>query len=342
MTVGPTPTARAARRFGIPAILAFSAAFLAAVPFGTLIVLVRERVGWLRTIDLRTAEDLHTYDEAHPWFVTTMKVVSDSGSTPAWIGILTIVGLGLVYRRLYRLTAFLTVTAIGSSVLNAVLKNVVGRSRPVFDHPVATATGKSFPSGHTQAAVVGYGILVLVFLPATARRWRPVTIAAAAAMVVLIGFSRVALGVHFVSDVVGALIIGSAWLLAMTAAFSIWPQDHGPAHTHGVLEPLHASTIANTSGPNRASMSPGRVSSWFWSSITSCSSPATVSSVEPPSSMTMPATPSRWLRYGMRGRSSPGARLRVWAAWACAAYCTAVLMVVASRAVMVWPLGRNG
>jgi membrane-associated phospholipid phosphatase len=68
-------------------------------------------------------------------------------------------------------------------------------------------------------------VLVLVFLPVVGRAWRPWLYTAAAAVVAVIGFSRIALGVHFFSDVVGAVIIGMAWLLAMTAAFSAWRRE---------------------------------------------------------------------------------------------------------------------
>jgi undecaprenyl-diphosphatase len=91
--------------------------------------------------------------------------------------------------------------------------------------PVAVAAGRSFPSGHTQAATVGFGILVLIFLPVISRRARTWVIAAAGLAVALVAFSRIALGVHYLSDVVGALVIGTAWLLAMTTAFSAWRRD---------------------------------------------------------------------------------------------------------------------
>jgi membrane-associated phospholipid phosphatase len=226
-------------RFGVRGILAFVAVFLAAVPFGLVVLLLREKAGWLRHSDLAAAADLHSYDEAHPVFVTTMKDITNTGSSLVWIVVLTLIGLWLLYRRLYRLAAFLTVTAIGSSLLNEAIKAAVGRTRPVLVNPIATATGKSFPSGHTQAAIVGYGILLLVFLPVVARRWRPLLIAVAALMVLLVGFSRIALGVHYLSDVVGALIIGSAWLLAMTAAFSAWRRERHmpPVHPTEGLEP---------------------------------------------------------------------------------------------------------
>ena len=246
MTGGePTSATKARARFGVHGILAFIAVFLVAVPFGIIVLLLREKASWLRHVDLDIAANLHSYDEAHPAFVTTMRVITNSGSSLAWIVALTLVGLWLLYRRLYRLVAFLTVTAIGSSLLNEAIKAAVGRTRPVLVNPIATATGKSFPSGHTQAAIVGYGILLLVFLPVVSRGWRPLLIAVATLMALLVGFSRIALGVHYLSDVVGALIIGTAWLLAMTAAFSAWRRDRRmpPVHPGEGLEPEHADRL---------------------------------------------------------------------------------------------------
>jgi membrane-associated phospholipid phosphatase len=100
------------------------------------------------------------------------------------------------------------------------VKTIVDRARPHLVDPVAVAAGKSFPSGHAQAATVGFGILLLVLLPAVPRTRRIWVWLAAAAGVAAIGFARIALGVHYLSDVLGAVLIGSAWLLAMTAAFS--------------------------------------------------------------------------------------------------------------------------
>jgi undecaprenyl-diphosphatase len=175
----------------------------------------------------------------HPTFTSAMRVISHVGSTTGWWIVLTPVFLWLVWRRLPRLAAFLAVTALGSSLLNRLVKTLVDRARPHLVDPVAAAAGKSFPSGHAQSATVGCGILVLIFLPVVApraRAWLPV---AAAVIVGLIGFSRIALGVHYLSDVVGGVVIGVAWLLAMTAAFSAWRRDEHkpPVHPTEGLEP---------------------------------------------------------------------------------------------------------
>jgi membrane-associated phospholipid phosphatase len=175
----------------------------------------------------------------HHSFTSAMRLASDLGSSVAWWIILIPVVGWLAYRRLPRLAAFVVVTAVGSSLLNTAIKVAVNRARPHLADPVAIASGKSFPSGHAQAAIVGYGILLLVFLPVIARRARPWVTAAAVLMVLLIGFSRIALGVHYFSDVIGGFLIGGAWLFAMTAAFSAWRIEEGktPVHPSEGLEP---------------------------------------------------------------------------------------------------------
>ena len=214
------------RTFGIHALLAFGAVLLAAVPFALLVVAVRSSSGPVLRLDHTTSNVLHDYAVRHPAFTTAMRAVSNVDAVVWWVVLIPVAGW-LLYRQCNRLAAFVAVTAIGSTLLNRAIKIVVGRSRPVLDHPVATAAGKSFPSGHTQSAVAGCAILLLVFLPSIRRPLRPGAVGAAAGAVALIGFSRIALGVHYLSDVLGAIVVGAAWVLAMTAVFSAWRRDPG-------------------------------------------------------------------------------------------------------------------
>jgi membrane-associated phospholipid phosphatase len=244
------PRPKAARaRFGARATLAFAAIFIAAVPFAIVVALVSTSSPTLLRVDRGLANSLHRFSVAHSGFATAMRTISDVGSPVAWWIILTPVFAWLLYRRLPRLAIFVAVTAIGSSLLNRTIKVTVDRARPHLVDPVATAAGKSFPSGHTQSAVVGCGILVLVFLPVVSRRARPGLFAAASVFVLLIGFSRIALGVHYFSDVIGAILIGVAWLLAMTAAFSVWRREERkpPVQAAQGLEPEQRARI--TPGP---------------------------------------------------------------------------------------------
>src|SRR5207237_5479177 len=133
-------------------------------------------------------------------------------------------GFFLVRHR-YRLLAFLVVTTASGSILNSAVKEIVGRARPTVSHPVDVASGKSFPSGHAMGSTIVYGALLLIVLPPLPARARPWVAAATATLVLLISASRLALGVHFLSDVVGGILLGVAWLLAATAAFRIWGAD---------------------------------------------------------------------------------------------------------------------
>jgi membrane-associated phospholipid phosphatase len=92
---------------------------------------------------------------------------------------------------------------------------------------VATAPGRSFPSGHALNSLVGCGVLLLVLSPLLASVWRRVARAAAGLIVLLVGFARVGLGVHYLTDVVAGWTIGAAWLLVTAAIFEAWRRDVG-------------------------------------------------------------------------------------------------------------------
>lgn len=233
-------------RFGERSFASFVVVLVAAVLFAVLLFLVRSKWSGLLNVDKGVANDLHEFARSHPSFISAMRLASAIGTTVAWWIVLGLVVIWLAIRRLPRLAVFVVVASLGSSLLNNVIKVVVDRARPHLPDPVASAGGTSFPSGHAQAAIVGYGILLLIFLPAIARRARPWVIGLAAVLVLTIGFSRIALGVHYLSDVVGGYLIGAAWLIAMTVAFSAWRRDEGkPAvrPTEG-LEPEQQERIS--------------------------------------------------------------------------------------------------
>jgi undecaprenyl-diphosphatase len=125
----------------------------------------------------------------------------------------------LAIRRRWRLASYLLITGAGALVLDPVLKTLVGRLRPVVAHPIAHGNGDSFPSGHSLGSIVCYGAVLLAFLPAVRGRWRPVFVTVIVTLVVLIGVSRTLLGVHYLSDVLGAWAIGIAWLGVTAIAF---------------------------------------------------------------------------------------------------------------------------
>ena len=110
-----------------------------------------------------------------------------------------------------------------------------------------TLTSYSFPSGHAFGSIVAVGALLLAGLPTVRPAWRKPLIALGLAVVVLVGYARVGLGVHYVSDVVGGWLIGIAWLGATTAAFRAWRRDLGR-----VTRPLAAGLEPDGPEPSHA------------------------------------------------------------------------------------------
>lgn len=109
----------------------------------------------------------------------------------------------------------------GGLLLNVLLKYAFHRARPHFDHPLLTLATYSFPSGHTVAATLVYGLLAC-YAVRHARGWgaRAAALLLAAAMVALVGVSRMYLGVHYLSDVLAAAAEGCAWLAVCITAVS--------------------------------------------------------------------------------------------------------------------------
>jgi membrane-associated phospholipid phosphatase len=240
-------------RFGARAVLAAAALTLVAIPGALTLLLVEDKWAPLLRADNGARDGLHDFAVSHAGFVAAMRLISDSGSALAWQIVLGAVVAWLLWRRLPRLAMFVVITAAGSSLLNTLVKTSVHRLRPVLSHPVAHEPGPSFPSGHAQAAIVGYAVLLLVFLSVLHGLWRTVTVTAAVLMILAIGFSRIALGVHYLSDVLGGYLLGAAWVAAMAAAFNAMriESGRGPADVMEGLEPEQQTRLSGITTPNK-------------------------------------------------------------------------------------------
>jgi membrane-associated phospholipid phosphatase len=188
-----------------------------AVPFSLVLLLVEDHWRPLVGVDDGSRDALHGYALGHPGFARLMQLVSDSGSALAWQIITTALVLWLLWKRRFYLSLYVIVTVAGSSLINGLVKTAVDRARPVVPHPLVHEPGMSFPSGHAQAAIVGYAVVLIVLGPLLHRPARRVLTGFAALMVLAIGFSRIALAAHYVSDVLAAYLLGLAWVLVTTA-----------------------------------------------------------------------------------------------------------------------------
>jgi undecaprenyl-diphosphatase len=151
---------------------------------------------------------------------------------PPFLALVSVVACAfLLHRRRYHLVAFLLTSVLVGGVIDTLVKVGVSRDRPSLVDPVATAHGKSFPSGHAMSSTITYGALLLILLPLLPVARRRLAIIGTAVWVLLIGFTRLALGVHYISDVLGGYALGGAWLLLTTAAFEIWREERGLRRT---------------------------------------------------------------------------------------------------------------
>lgn len=222
-------------RFGLRALLGWVALLAGAVPFLLLWLLVQRSWSPLGSLDGEVAAALNAEVSGSPVLVSVLRWVTDLGGAGAAVLAMVLATAFLLVRGQRRLAAFVATTGIGLAVLGPLAKAVVDRARPVVASPVVeTPSNASFPSGHAMTAVVVYGALLLVALPSVRRRARPWLVAATALLVVVVGATRLALGVHFVSDVLAGWALGAGWLAVTAAAFRGWQHDRaGP-----VEEPL--------------------------------------------------------------------------------------------------------
>ncbi|WP_426111445.1 phosphatase PAP2 family protein [Massilia sp. PWRC2] len=119
----------------------------------------------------------------------------------------------------------------GGSLLNVLIKYCFQRARPTFHTPLLTLDTYSFPSGHTAFAAMLYGLLACALLAHLRGTWaRLAVVVAAAAMVALVGVSRMYLGVHYLSDVLAASAEGCIWLaLCITTVSTLRRRRQGRA-----------------------------------------------------------------------------------------------------------------
>jgi undecaprenyl-diphosphatase len=221
------------QRYSLRVVLLIAAVVLVAIPFATLLFQVLAK-GPLTRLDGSLANRLNDATYAHPAMVRVVKAVTWLGGV-AWLTLVAVAGtVFAATRRQSRLALFIAVTCLGGAIVNSLVKLAVARPRPAVDHPIATALGKSFPSGHAMSSTVVYGALLVAFLPAVPRRYRPAVVISVTVIVLAIGSSRLVLGVHFLSDVLGGFVLGLAWLSGAVAVFETWRVEEG----RGPSEPL--------------------------------------------------------------------------------------------------------
>jgi undecaprenyl-diphosphatase len=218
---------RADRRLALRLALGLAAVLVLGVPFLLLALLVRSNWAPLIRLDTSVTGHLHTVALHHGWLVTLLKVLSDVFDPLVFRVVTTVFALVLLWQRRRRLAVWTLVTIWGAALFGWLLKLVVDRTRPDLLDAVATAPGRSFPSGHALTSTVGSAVLLLLVMPLLPGLWRRVALVVAVVVPLAVGFARVGLGVHYLSDVVAGELLGLAWVVITAVAFEAWRRDVG-------------------------------------------------------------------------------------------------------------------
>jgi membrane-associated phospholipid phosphatase len=162
-------------------------------------------------IDHQVAHWFHQH--ATPPITRVMRTVSFFGSV-AWLAVVSVAMALFFIRRRDWLDLFLVALNMnGGGVLNVVLKHFFHRQRPVLENPLVTLSSYGFPSGHTMGATLLYGLLALLaWKNLKNRAARLACVFGGCFLILLIGLSRMYLGAHYLSDVLGAIAAGMLWL----------------------------------------------------------------------------------------------------------------------------------
>lgn len=166
----------------------------------------------LTQFDRQLAESLHEHARGSPVAVTFLTALTALGSAKVLTGFAIAVAFVLLWRGQRVLSRVWGIVFAGC-LLNDALKHYFQRHRPQFQNPFVVETSWSFPSGHAMGSLIGYGLLAyLLWQTVPQPRLRLIAVTGIALLVSAIGFSRLYLGAHYFSDVIGGYAAGIGWL----------------------------------------------------------------------------------------------------------------------------------
>ena len=157
------------------------------------------------------------------WLTDLMVFVTSLGSTTGLSILGSVVVLGLILLRQWKVAELFLLAMIGQAILHHGFKAIfsIARPEPLIRYSIDDSA--SFPSGHAVAATAFYGFLALVAAQrTTSKLFRIFVLCLAAVLILLICFTRIYIGVHRPSDVIAGFIAAAIWILAVI------PQSHGP------------------------------------------------------------------------------------------------------------------
>lgn len=159
-----------------------------------------------------------------PWLTTTMRVITVLGTS--WIMIAAVVVAAALpaprSRRIRNAVVAFTVVT-GTGLLVEVIKTLMGRGRPAVGGALTPAFGYAFPSGHAAQVLATFGVVAYLLAGTLTRTAARVAVwATAGAVVLLVGFSRLYLGAHWLTDVLAGYALAAAWTITVLTVSARW------------------------------------------------------------------------------------------------------------------------
>lgn len=190
-----------------------------------LIVFVAFTIGFVEIAEEITEGETLWIDEAilhaingfaSPFWDTFFVVITQFGGVLGVIAITAGILLLLLNRRKYKEATIIATIVSGAALLNVVLKLIFERPRPDLWEQLIIETSHSFPSGHAMiSAALGLGIILICW--STKYRWPSIIVSSV--YILLIGFSRLYLGVHYPTDILGGWLMSGAWVAVVGLVF---------------------------------------------------------------------------------------------------------------------------
>jgi undecaprenyl-diphosphatase len=206
----------------------------------------RVKKGYTQQFDVAALQWLGAHHT--PWLTSIMTEVTPLGTG---IVVMTVVGVtaAFLWHTEHKISAQLLLAATaGSIILNNVLKLYFDRARPDVFEWQTHAASSSFPSGHAMSATVVYGTVAYLLARLQKHGWsRAITLVTAVVMIVLICTTRLYLGVHYPSDVLGGIVVGLAWaafcMATLEASLVLARWRGAPSLAHEAPAPVERSAV---------------------------------------------------------------------------------------------------
>ena len=163
--------------------------------------------------DGAVSEALYAGDDRVALLDGLLEVLTAPGGWVFRVAVFLPAVVWLLVRRWFRTALWVSVAVVGVGPLTTLLKELFGRIRPDFDEGGARLDSLSFPSGHSSGIATLVTVALLLAFPMLTSRARAWWLAVGALLVVLVGLTRMWLGVHFLSDVLGGWALGVGWSL---------------------------------------------------------------------------------------------------------------------------------